>query len=444
MSAKRYVRSSLHPHGEETCVGIISTDKEARRSTVLKKRKVEYISNMPKEVLFGKDVQLWNGKFDSAAEVAVHGKQKKVQPHVVTSSNDDPKQLNEMPRNCGHLKNVTTSKNRSSEPAAVVSGQGQVEMITVSNSQVGTDCRKGFNNDKEENNAESHISNRTKWEPLEDQLYLLRDNVKGYVRKGTYNIAFSRIDPIIKETRGYVCNGMMSPRLGATRVISHIQNLLFVHQMESENEKQTEDFNGELLGYIERTVARMKEVLYTCDYYKDDCKQKYLEGDLVDLLDDVPDYFYEVPNEDVLYMPHLLANCNDYLSTAELIGHAESMDGSIVSDVTCCSLCEAEAGSFCSTTSECNEKDEREKNWMEERTFGKLVKTYTLGIMLQPNDIRRKTFQRITTKRQEIERGECNARNAWDDIERLVGKLRTEEEYMDIFAEFLTESNFNG
>ena len=161
-----------------------------------------------------------------------------------------------------------------------------------------------YKDDKVSTKFEVNDSNRTKWEPLEDQLYLLRDNMKAYIQPRTYNVAFSTIDPIIKETRTYVCSGVMSPRLGATRVMNYFSNLLLVHQMESEYKKETHLFDDTLLGYIETTLANMKECVHTCGYYRDEYGQERADVNLRGMLDDVPEEFYDVRDEETLYPTH--------------------------------------------------------------------------------------------------------------------------------------------
>ena len=142
-------------------------------------------------------------------------------------------------------------------------------------------------------------------------------------------------------------------------------------------------------------------------------------------------------------MRHLLSNCNKYLSRAEVSGHAETLDGNTESDCTCWKSCEAEAGSSCSSTTECKENNEQEKWEIEEKRFSRLIKTYTLAIMLLPYEVREKAWKCINSKKQEMWLGKCTARSAWEDVQKLVGHLKREDQLIHIFSDFLCQSDVN-
>ena len=308
MFAKRYCRAAKNLHGKRGSAETVCSNDELFDGTVWKKRKMA-AGDVPREVECMMNLAFPDDEANMPVHLVRDGDKFKMLPEDADPKDPDVIFLSQVQSLFNEDSEfieestplveagVTTTEEKSE---AVLAAESEKSGCVTQAKGYGIGCKRLFHDAKETTKLEVNGSYRAKWEPLEDTLYLLRDNIKAYIQGGTYNVAFSTIDAIIKETKSYVCNGIMSPRLGAARVLNHIGNLLFVHEMERENTKEAHRFDNMLLGYIETSLAKMKEVICTCDYYEDEYGKQSVEGNLRAMLDDVPDEFYEVPDQEAL------------------------------------------------------------------------------------------------------------------------------------------------
>ena len=110
----------------------------------------------------------------------------------------------------------------------------------------------------------------TKWETLEPHLYCCKEVVDTYTKPEAYNIAFKNIGSLIKQTKYGVKNGLLTPRLGVTIVVTYMFDLLMVHQMEMEKKQEQHKFDDSMLVQSVEMLCAMKESVYCVGWYGPD------------------------------------------------------------------------------------------------------------------------------------------------------------------------------
>ena len=113
-----------------------------------------------------------------------------------------------------------------------------------------------------------------KWETLEPHLYCCKEVVQIYTKPDMYDIPFNSIDSVMKETKRGVMNGSMTPRLGVTIAITHMFDLLTLHQMKMEKYKQQDKFDDTLLLQSVEMLCAMKESVYYVGWYGRDSMEE--------------------------------------------------------------------------------------------------------------------------------------------------------------------------
>ena len=246
---------------------------------------------------------------------------------------------------------------------------------------------------------EAQKSRVQKWEQLEPHLYLCKDWVDLYTKQDIYNIGCNTIDSVIKRVKQSVCGGYTAPRLGVTCILHFIDGKLADHQVEMERRNETERFDDELLVKIMEAMCTFKASVYGLGYYN------WVEE-------------VELTEKQVDDMKRTLINYGSIDSITESSGSACQ-----------CDLCSKETEKSFAT--ECGNAM-RQAHYQE---YNKWVKEHDIAMMMLPEPLREEALKYNMKNRKAITDGACTCYEAWENLEKLVGRLTPNDKASKIFRD---------
>lgn len=366
------------------------------------------------------------------------------------------------------------------------SSDGNGDIAGVTNMEVDESSETGAVNGDDDmpDSCELNLGelNAVKWDMLEHQLHLVQDTVDYYVEKRPEGVPFDSVRKVIKEIRRKVHRGM-SPRLGVSMVFHHIDGLINEHQERTEKKMDTDTFNDDVLKHVVATISSIRKEVYASDYFKNDYNMAWIKQHVLPQLEFAPDddndsnpcftinvakledEMNEVVKDskaqlkcadkeaeasavdDAMAQINMLGRSVGYVGGPETFGDADISDSS--ADSCCClpgvcNLCSKDSNSSFLTVDEYSEAYKAAQRRNEENILTRIIKKHDLGIILLPELLRQKAYHFILEGRKAIRNRGYTAKDAWSDLEDILGKLRPNTELRRIFTQATYASDLDG
>ena len=294
---------------------------------------------------------------------------------------------------------------------------------------------------------------RELWEDLEYEMHMCKELVEEYVELETYGIPFHKIGNFLLEVRLEVYTGKISAECGVTKFFDHMRSLLDVHTAVARGKEEFRRFRVDVLEDALSAMDTVEYETYKCGHYGVSQNSKQLGKGIARKNSNLWSYGsseYSSSDDSAMSLAEKVAVtfhgdvCIGYVNGPEEFGDADestttSDDVESLSDK---SSCTTESGNAVNPKRCDAYKDAKIRD--ELKTFSKLMKRYNLGLSLLPDLLKQKTLAIVSENRSVIGNGGYTSKQAFQDLQRKVGKLRPNAELRKLFLEATLAADLDG
>ena len=252
-------------------------------------------------------------------------------------------------------------------------------------------------------------SNTVRWEELENNICLFRDNLLEYSKDSLNSNNLSRLSGWIAQVKMHVCEGHISPQEGMSRCLDFIRNC-----MDQIEDAAAADHKNQIHITTYHNKLRHEMDTYESCIIRSQC--------------------YGISNKN-----HGMVGNIAFVDGLKTISNSDMSISTQDSDNN--STTETESGTSIVSTSEVETKNTENYSsshssrvYNEHKAFLKKMKCYQLGITLLPQRLKAQIRLCISRNMEDIEHRGYTANDALEDMQDKWGPLRSNHEIRRLYA----------